>query len=91
MSFSFYLEMKGETTLKVVIDRIEGDLAVIVLSDDDSVKFDLPVKYMPEGAREGEHYRMTFTPDEESRDSERKRIEDLYKQLTGRQNDSDER
>lgn len=83
--------MKSEVTLKVVIDRIEGDLAVISLFDDDSVKFDLPIKYMPEGAREGEHYRLTLTPDQESRDSERKRIDDLYKQLTGRQTDSDEK
>ena len=83
--------MKGKTGLKVVIDRIEGDLAVIMLSDDDSVKFDLPVKYMPEGAREGQHYRLTFTPDEESRDTEREKIEDLYARLTGRQTTGDER
>jgi len=84
--------VKGESSWKVVIDRIEGDLAVVVLWDDDSVKFDLPVKYLPEGAREGEHYTMAFTVDEESRDAEKNKIDDLYARLTGRKTEeSDER
>lgn len=81
--------MKDDSALKVVIDRIEGDLAVFVLTEDDSVKFDLPVKYLPEGASEGQHYRLAFTADEESRESERKSIEDLYKQLMGRKDDGE--
>ena len=36
--------MKPPASTKLVIDRIEGDLAVLVLYDDDSVKFDLPLR-----------------------------------------------
>jgi hypothetical protein len=76
--------MKKQATCKVVIDRLEGDLAVVVLYDDDSVKFNLPLKYLPQGAGGGDHLQMTFTIDEESREAEKERIEDLYKQLLGK-------
>ncbi len=75
--------MKDKTGVKIVIDRIEDDLAVIVLYDDDSVKFNLPVKYLPEDARGGDHFLMRFEADKTSRDAEKKRVEDLLKELTG--------
>ncbi|MEK6289055.1 MAG: DUF3006 domain-containing protein [Acidobacteriota bacterium] len=71
--------MKLGGSTKVVVDRIEGDLAVLVLYEDDRVKFNLPVHYLPEGVREGDHLQMGFTQDEESRESERKKVEDLLK------------
>lgn len=67
------------TTLKVYIDRIEGDLAVIVLQDDDRVKFNLPVMYLPEGSKGGDHFKLTFAPDEKSRDEELRLIEKLLR------------
>lgn len=73
--------MRPGSSTKVVIDRIEGDLAVLALYDDDRVKFNLPLRYLPEGAIEGDHLQMGFAQDEQSRESERKRIEDLLKQL----------
>jgi hypothetical protein len=74
--------MTEKTSIKMVIDRIEGDLAVIVLYDDDSVKFNLPVKYLPEGTRDGDHLRLNFEADKKSRESEKKRVDDLLKDLT---------
>lgn len=70
----------GELT-KVVIDRIEGDLAVLALYEDDGVKFNLPLHYLPEGVREGDHLQMGFAQDDESREAERTKVEDLLKQL----------
>jgi Protein of unknown function (DUF3006) len=74
--------MIEKRSIKIVIDRIEGDLAVIVLYDDDSVKFNLPVKYLPKGVRDGDHLRLSFEVDKQSRESERKRVADLLKDLT---------
>jgi len=68
----------------VIIDRIEGDLAVLVLYDDERVKFNLPVKYLPEGARDGDHLQMSFVKDELSRETEKKRIDNLLEELKGR-------
>lgn len=76
--------MKSRDSTKVVVDRIESDLAVLVLYDDDHVKFNLPLQYLPEGVREGDHLQMSFGQDEVSRESERKRVDDLLKDLKSR-------
>jgi len=76
--------MKSSSSTRVVIDRIEGDLAVLALYDDDRVKFNLPIRYLPRGAREGDHLQMSFDEDDQSRDNERRRIDDLLKELKDR-------
>ncbi len=76
--------MKPQTSTSVFIDRIEGDLAVLVLHDDDRVKFNLPLRYLPDGVREGDHLLMSLREDEESRDSQKKRVDDLLKELKSR-------
>ena len=70
--------------LKVFIDRIEGDLAVIVVYDDDQIKFNLPVKYLPEGARGGDHLLLSFAMDRKSRDEELALIKELLKDDQGK-------
>ena len=75
--------MKQRSSHKVVIDRIEGDKAVIVLYEDDSVKFNLPTSFLPEGVKEGEHLQIDFSVDEDSREAQKKRIGDLLKDLKG--------
>jgi hypothetical protein len=77
----------SDSTIKVFIDRIEGDLAVVVLSGDDRVKFNLPVKYLPEGAGEGTHMRLRLKVDEASRKSETDKIAGLLEKLTGKKRD----
>jgi len=76
--------MKRQASTKLVVDRIEGDLAVLVLYDDDSVKFDLPLRYLPDGVREGDHLQMDFREDEASRGSDKKRVDDLLNELKSR-------
>lgn len=73
--------MKSSASIKVVIDRTEDDLAVIVLYDDDRVRFNLPIRYLPRGVREGDHLQMSFTENEASRHSEQKRVDELLKEL----------
>ena len=76
--------MTEKTSSKVVIDRIEGDLAVIVMFDDDSVQFNFPVAHLPEGLKEGDHLQMTFSVDKESRQSQKQKVADLLSELTGK-------
>ena len=78
------MKSKAATKIKVVVDRVEGDLAVIVLYDDESVRFNLPVKYLPEGARGGDHFEASFRRDDAGRESERAKVDDLLKELTGK-------
>ena len=73
--------MNREPALKIVVDRIEGDTAVLVLHDNEKVKFHLPVECLPEGTRGGDHLRAVFTQDIESREAERNRAERLLEDL----------
>jgi hypothetical protein len=87
-------EAKAETggqKLKVVIDRIEDGIATIVLYEDDRVHFKLPAGYLPEGTKDGDHFRLTFKRERESRDAEKKKADDLLKELLGQNADSDKK
>ena len=37
--------------MKATIDRIEGRMAVLILQDDEAVRFNLPVSFLPQGCR----------------------------------------
>lgn len=76
--------MKTNASTTIVLDRIEGDLAVLVLYDDDQVKFNLPVMYLPKDAKEGDHFRMSFANDDVSKDGEKNRIDNLLGELRAR-------
>ena len=76
--------MKSASLARVVIDRFEGDLAVLVLYEDDRVKFTMPLRLLPEGAREGDHLLLTFAQDNASREYEKKRIGNLLDELKGK-------
>jgi hypothetical protein len=69
--------------LKVFIDRVEDEIATLVLYDNDKVHFNLPAEYLPEGAKEGDHFQLTFKKDKESRYADKKKADDLLKELLG--------
>ncbi|HEX8143467.1 MAG TPA: DUF3006 domain-containing protein [Pyrinomonadaceae bacterium] len=81
-------DRKRETTaasIHAVIDRIEdNDTAVILLGDREQAQIDLPVAFLPEGATDGDHLRITITIDEESRASAEDEIRRLQDELEKR-------
>jgi DUF3006 family protein len=72
--------MDKTDSIKIVVDRVEGEKAVLVLYDDDTVKFNFPVKYLPIEVKEGDHVLVSFALDDESREAMRLKIEELLKQ-----------
>jgi len=40
--------------MKATIDRIEGTIAVLISQDDEAVRINLPVSFLPQGCREGD-------------------------------------
>ena len=72
-----------EHTLKVYIDRIEDKVATIVMSEDDKVHFNLPAKFLPEGAEGGDHFELLFKPDKERAKEVKAKADDLLKDLLG--------
>jgi hypothetical protein len=68
--------------MKVVIDRIEESLAVLLVADNDEIGFNLPLSYLPEGVKEGDHLDVKFTIDTQSREETERRAKELLRDLT---------
>ena len=71
-----------ESVLSVVIDRIEEDLAVMTLAENDEVQFELPLALLPAEVKAGDWLKLTFALDDESTDAARERIAALQAELT---------
>jgi hypothetical protein len=76
-------ESKSSTPVKLsaVVDRIESGLAVVVLSDDDEVQFDLPLKYLPPGVKAGDHLSLAFELDAAGAQAARERVAGMKQEL----------
>jgi hypothetical protein len=46
--------------LRAVIDRTEGDIAVLSLDNAKTTALDVPLSRLPAGATDGDHLRLTF-------------------------------
>ncbi len=68
--------------MKLIVDRIEDDIAVCYLDEDDRIRFDIPLRYLPPGVTAGDHLRVHIELDRESREQERRRAEELLRDLT---------
>lgn len=69
-------------SLKAFVDQVEEGLALVVLSDDDSVYFNLPLRYLPPGTRAGSHLQLNFSLDDEAARQTQERAEELSRELT---------
>ncbi len=67
--------------MKVCIDRIEGELAVLVVVDNDSISFNLPLSYLPGEIQAGDYFDVTFTRDQASRQSATESVGRLLEEL----------
>ncbi len=67
-----------------VIDRMENGIAVLLLGDDEKQQVDLPAAFLPNGASDGAHLRITITLDEESRAAAEENVKKLQDELTAR-------
>lgn len=68
--------------LHAFIDRIEGELAVIVLSDGSGLQFDLPRKYLPPAARGGDHLLINLHLHRAGRQDALQTVTELQRELT---------
>jgi hypothetical protein len=63
------------------IDRLEEGVAVISLSAAPETHFHLPLQYLPPNVAEGDHLKLTFELDAESKEATRNRIAALQAEL----------
>ena len=73
---------RKRTEISAFVDRVEGDIAVILIGDEQEVKIDLPLKYLPNRVTEGHWIRISIEMDYEKTDDVRKRVKQLMVELT---------
>jgi len=69
-----------EMKIKATVDRIEGEVAVLLLRDDETVKFNLPAVFLA-GIKEGDIVDITITKDIETTREARERVSALIEKL----------
>ncbi len=78
--------MPKSTRLYVSVDRIEGDIAVLLSREAD--RWLLPADLLPEGAEEGDVLAVVLQPAPEETESRRRRIRELQSKLRERTDES---
>jgi hypothetical protein len=77
-------DILAKKTIKAYLDRIEGNIAVLYLDEDDLFKFDLPLKFLPADIKEGTALKLTIDIDKKKDEKTGKEVEDLRKSLIER-------
>ena len=72
--------------MKAVIDRFEGEYAVILIGDKE-IKVDLPRELLPPGAREGSWLNVTFELDPGGSKRQEEKIKGLLEKLKNKGKD----
>ena len=64
------------------VDRIEGDIAIVIISDELSTQIDMPARLLPAGIRPGDHLIIGFNIDPQATDETSRNVSELRRQLT---------
>jgi len=64
------------------VDRVEGDFAVILLGEDESMQMDIPLSWLPADVREGTVLRIDIQVDQIATAQAHKDVQDLYDSLS---------
>jgi hypothetical protein len=66
--------------LRAVIDRFEGDLAVLLVGDEEYV-LQVPRRFLPPGAREGDVLVLRWKVDRQETEARRERVRRLIEEM----------
>lgn len=66
---------------KATIDRVEGNLVVLLLREDESIRFEIPISLMPTGSKEGDIVDIQIEKDETTTEETRERVSSLIEKL----------
>ncbi len=67
--------------MKAIIDRIEGDLAVLLMGDDGLSRVSVPLSLLPDGCREGDVLNVSIERNAEATQQARERVSGLMEKL----------
>ena len=69
---------------RAVVDRIEGEVAVLYVNEDESLRVDLPASMLPAGASDGDHLVVNVRLDRDARRRTEESIKELQERLEKR-------
>jgi hypothetical protein len=70
--------------MRATIDRIEIPFAVMIIQDDETVQFSLPISLLPAGSREGDIVVIGIEQDREATKAARDRVSGRIEHLKNR-------
>ena len=70
--------------MKAVVDRIEGDIAVLLIGDNE-VKLHVALADLPSGTKEGSWLKVGFELDPEGEKGQREKISKLLEKLKNKE------
>lgn len=72
----------NKSLVTAFVDRIENDVAVIILSEAPETHLNLPLQYLPPDIIEGDHLKLTFELDDEAKEATHNRVAALQAELS---------
>lgn len=72
-------------TLKVTLDRIEGDWAILLIRPDETCYISWPLSYLPQGAKEGSILSIHMDVDVQETQAADTRVRSLLEKLQDKQ------
>ncbi len=76
--------MQNESAFRASLDRVEEGLAVLLLREDESIRFTLPRSLLPSDAREGDILEVAIRRDVAATAEARERVAERIERLRGR-------
>jgi len=74
--------MQKMQSIKGFVDRIEETTAVVLLGDDESVKVNIPVSWLPKGIKEGTVINFGVSVDEDAINAGKGRVQSLLDSMS---------
>ena len=67
--------------MKAVVDRVEGELAVLLLGDKGEFRLNFPLSLLPEGVKEGDVLNISIERDLAATEQTKERVSGLMEKL----------
>lgn len=68
-------------SFKVIIDRFEENIAVLLVRDKEAIKINIPLFLLPLGSKEGDILNITIERNEKETEESKKRVSNLLEKL----------
>ncbi len=67
--------------MKATLDRIEGDIAFLLIRNGENIRLNMPMVLLPEGCREGDILDIMITRDEKETEESKARVSSMIERL----------